>query len=40
VCYSRLGNLERAEQMNELAASFKPDAAPVLHNRSFFQSLK
>ena len=40
VCYSRLGNLERAEQMNKLAASFKPDAAPVLHNRNFFQRLK
>ena len=39
VCYSRLGDLERAERMNELAASFKPDAAPVLHNRAFFQSL-
>lgn len=38
VCYSRLGDLERAEQMNELAASFKPDAAAVLHNRAFFQS--
>ncbi|MCI9445680.1 MAG: glycosyltransferase [Oscillospiraceae bacterium] len=39
VCYSRMGDLERAAQMNELAASFKPDAAPVLHNRTFFQSL-
>ncbi|MDE6260014.1 MAG: glycosyltransferase [Oscillospiraceae bacterium] len=39
VCYSRLGDLERAERMNELAASFKPDAAPVLHNRVYFQSL-
>ena len=40
VCYSRMGKLERAEQMNELAASFKPDAAPVLHNRNFFRSLE
>ncbi len=40
VCYSRLGDLERAERMNELAASFKPNAASVLHNRNFFQSLK
>lgn len=39
VCYSWLGDQKRAEQMNELAASFKPNAAPVLHNRSFFQSL-
>ena len=40
VCYSRLGDMERAEQMNELAAGFKPDAAPVLHNRAFFKNLK
>ena len=39
VCYSRLGDMKRAEQMNEWAASFKPDAAPVAHNRAFFQSL-
>ncbi|MBD5098663.1 MAG: glycosyltransferase family 2 protein [Clostridiales bacterium] len=39
VCYSRLGDLERAERMNELAAAFKPDAAPVLHNRAYFKSL-
>ncbi len=39
VCYSRLGDLERAARMNELAASFKPDADAVLHNRAFFQGL-
>ena len=39
VCYSRLGDLERAARMNELAASFKPDAAAVRHNRAFFQGL-
>lgn len=39
VCYSRLGDWERAERMNELAASFKPDAAPVVHNRAYFKSL-
>ena len=39
VCYSRLGDPERAEQMNELAAAFKPDAAAVLHNRAFFRRL-
>lgn len=39
VCYSRMGNMERARQMNELAAAFKPDAAAVLHNREFFNSL-
>ena len=40
VCYSRLGDLERGARMNELAAAFKPDAAAVLHNRAFFQSLE
>lgn len=40
VCYSRLGDMERARQMNELAAAFKPNADAVLHNRAFFQSLK
>lgn len=39
VCYSRLGDLDRARQMNELAASFKPDAPAVAHNRAYFQSL-
>ena len=39
VCYSRLGDLERAARMNELAASFKPDTDAVLHNRAFFQGL-
>lgn len=40
VCYSRLGDMERAEQMNELAAFFKPDSAAVAYNREFFSSLK
>ena len=39
VCYSRMGDLERAKRMNELAASFKPDADAVQHNRKFFRSL-
>ena len=39
VCYSRLGDPARAEQMNELAASFKPDADAVVHNRAYFRSL-
>ncbi len=38
VCYSRLGDLERAEMFNQLAASFKPDSPAVLHNRTIFQS--
>ena len=39
VCYSRLGDLERGAQMNELAVVFKPHAGPVLYNRNFFQML-
>lgn len=37
VCYSRLGDQKRAEMFNELAASYKPDAPAVLHNRSVFR---
>lgn len=37
ICYSRLNDLKQAQQMNDLAARFKPDAAPVLHNRAWFQ---
>lgn len=40
VCYSRMGELEKAMRFNELAATFKPDAAPVLHNRNYFASLQ
>ena len=40
VCYSRLGDQDRAEHLNELAASFKPDAPEVLHNRAWFESRK
>lgn len=40
VCYTRLGDWKRGALMNELAASFKPEAAPVLHNRAFFRSLE
>nr|WP_325232947.1 glycosyltransferase family 2 protein [uncultured Oscillibacter sp.] len=39
VCYSRLGDQDRAETFNELAAAFKPDSPAVLHNRDFFQAL-
>ena len=39
VCYSRLGDQERAESFNELAASYKPDSPAVLHNREWFRSL-
>ncbi len=40
VCYSRLGDQERAETFNELAASYKPDSPAVLHNRSIFHDLR
>lgn len=39
VCYSRLGNLEKAEMFNQMAASFKPDSPAVLHNLEIFQNL-
>ena len=39
VCYSRLGDLRRAETCNELAAAYKPDSPAVLHNRAWFQSM-
>ena len=38
VCYSRLGDRERAEACNELAAAYKPDSPAVLHNREWFRS--
>lgn len=37
VCYDRLGDLEKAEQYNELAARSKPDAFAVRYNRDYFQ---
>ena len=40
VCYSRLGDLEKAERFNELAGACKPDAPEVRHNRTYFQSRK
>lgn len=39
VCYSRLGDQERAKEFNELAASYKPDDPAVLHNRDYFRTL-
>lgn len=38
VCYSRMGDQERAEAFNELAAAYKPDSPAVLHNRTVFHS--
>ena len=39
VCYSHLGNQRRAAVYNELAASYKPDAPAVRHNRTLFRNL-
>lgn len=36
VCYDRLGELEKAEYYNELAAAAKPDSQAVAHNRAYF----
>lgn len=40
VCYDRLGNLEKAEEYNELAAVFKPESDQVAFNRHYFQGRK
>ncbi len=37
VCYDRLGQLRQAEQYNELAAQFHPEAEAVQHNRRHFR---
>ena len=39
VCWSRLGDRQRAERFNDLAALFKPEDPAVLHNRAYFHSL-
>ena len=38
VCYDRLGDRERANEFNELAAACKPDDPAVAHNRAYFQT--
>ncbi|HWS30275.1 MAG TPA: glycosyltransferase family 2 protein [Clostridia bacterium] len=40
VCYDRLGELEKAEYFNELAAAAKTDSHAVAHNRAYFASKK
>ncbi|WP_165452322.1 glycosyltransferase [Paenibacillus thalictri] len=40
VCYSRIGDNETANRYNELAAAFIPSDSRILHNRTYFQSLK
>lgn len=37
VCYDRLGEADKAQQFNEMAASFKPDEPAVLQNRAYFE---
>lgn len=38
VCHDRLGDRERAEEFNELAAACKPDDPAVARNRAYFQA--
>jgi len=40
VCYDALGMREKAIEMNELAAGFKPGDASVAFNRKFFENAK
>lgn len=39
VCYYRLGDYERAYKHNEIARSFRPDDASILHNLQLLESL-
>ena len=36
VCYDKLGDYDRAEVYNEIAADYKPDSPAVLYNRNYF----
>lgn len=38
VCYSRIGNLEKAILFNDLAGQFKPDSQAVITNRAIFEN--
>lgn len=40
VCYDRLGEHQRAETYNEMAALWKPKAAAVAYNRNYFKQRK
>lgn len=40
VCYSRMGDEEKAEAYNENAAMYKPDAPAVAQNRNYFATHK
>lgn len=39
VCYSRLGNYNKAIEYNSKAAKYKPNSEAVAHNRIYFSSL-
>lgn len=40
VCYDKLGDFEKAERFNELAATYKPDSQAVDYNRKYFAKRK
>lgn len=40
VCHDQLGDYDAAERYNDMAASYKPDASAVSHNRKYFASKK
>ena len=40
VCYDRMGRYDEAEEMNELALSFRPDDTAALANRVYFRQKK
>lgn len=40
VCYSRLGQNDKAKAYNEQAARYKPNSPAIAHNRVYFQSLQ
>ena len=40
VCYHRMGNVERAMELNIMAGIIKPNDPSYLYNKAFFESLK
>lgn len=40
VCFSRIGEIEKAIEYNEKAAKYKPDSEAVIHNRAYFKRQK
>jgi tetratricopeptide (TPR) repeat protein len=39
VCYHRMGNVERAMELNTMAGIIKPGDASYMYNKAFFESL-